>query len=134
LVSTRDPTVLCCPDHHVLMAFILGPQRTSNNDVPFSLDLVVSLLNDLLPGFAKAIRHVDWLSPRNIEDVWGMFTGNVDHGNMRPGNRMLQRDHRASWITGNINNAYLCGSGRFPGGLVSGRPAERCLALLEGQF
>ena len=67
------------------------------------------------------------LSPRGLEEKFGLTGGDIMHGNMsmdqlwaaRP--FLGQADYR-----GAVKGLYLCGAGTHPGGGVTGAPGHNC--------
>jgi len=84
---------------------------------------VVALLSEHAPGFESKIVGVKALTPRDLEETWGLTGGHILHGEhsldqlftMRP---LLGWARYRTPIAG----LYLGGSGTHPGGGVTGAP------------
>jgi phytoene dehydrogenase-like protein len=84
---------------------------------------VIALLSEHAPGFESKIVGMKALTPRDLEETWGLTGGHVLHGEhaldqlftMRP---LLGWARYRTPIAG----LYLGGSGTHPGGGVTGAP------------
>jgi phytoene dehydrogenase-like protein len=73
----------------------------------------------------------EFLDPFDLEQKFGLMKGNVDHGNLSPGNSFSGRTIvRGRPYETPCENVYLCGSSQFPGGLVTGIPGRRAAELI----
>jgi phytoene dehydrogenase-like protein len=84
------------------------------------------------PGLEDSVEHVEVLTPRDIEDRFGLRGGNIMQGELTPDQLFSFRpipfygDYRTP-----IDGLYLCGAGTHPGGgvmAVPGRNAARVVA------
>jgi phytoene dehydrogenase-like protein len=86
---------------------------------------VVQTLADHCPGFEGAVEEMEVLSPRDIEERFGLLGGNIFQGDMGPDQMFCFRpipgygDYRTP-----IGGLFLCGSGTHPGGGVMGVPGR----------
>ena len=84
---------------------------------------VVSALNDASPNLEASVEHVEVLTPKDIEDRFGLLGGNIFQGDMNPEQMFSFRpipgyaDYRTP-----VAGLYMCGSGTHPGGGVMGVP------------
>ena len=84
---------------------------------------VVSALNDASPNFEASVEHVEVLTPKDIEDRFGLLGGNIFQGDMNPEQMFSFRpipgyaDYRTP-----VAGLYMCGSGTHPGGGVMAVP------------
>src|SRR5207237_3646361 len=114
LQSAVDDT-LVDGDGHVLSAFTqyVPPE---NEDWPSIRDRatenVIDTLASYAPNVPDAIVARDVLGPPELEDRFGLYGGNIFHGEITPdqsfGNRFEYRTP--------IDGLYLCRSGARPGG------------------
>ncbi|MDQ5816101.1 MAG: NAD(P)/FAD-dependent oxidoreductase [Actinomycetota bacterium] len=84
---------------------------------------VISALSDASPNFEAAVEHVEVLTPKDIEDRFGLLGGNIFQGDMNPEQMFSFRpipgyaDYRTP-----VAGLYMCGSGTHPGGGVMAVP------------
>jgi phytoene dehydrogenase-like protein len=136
--SCVDPS-LRCPKHHTMSVFtIYTPYAPSGGSWreygPHCEAALIEALETLSPGIRSAISWKEFLNPVDIENQFGMYKGNVDHGNMDLENLFCDRPlPHANKISNQFKNLYLCGAGAHPGGLVSGAPGYNaaCQAIKE---
>lgn len=81
----------------------------------------ISLVDEVAPGFADSIEHVEVLAPPDLERVFGLTGGNIFHGAMTP-DRLLSMRPAPDWASYStpLPHFYLCGAGTHPGGGVMG--------------
>ena len=85
------------------------------------LQLALTTLSDYAPNFAGRVEHSQVLTPRALEECYGVTEGSLSHGEMMLDQILFMRplsgwaQHRTP-----IENLYLCGPGTHPGGGVSG--------------
>jgi phytoene dehydrogenase-like protein len=83
------------------------------------------------PGLEDSIEHVEVLSPRDIEERFGLLGGNIMQGELTPDQLFSFRpipffgDYRSP-----IAGLYLCGSGTHPGGGVMGVPGRNAARVI----
>lgn len=89
-------------------------------------DRVISKIDEYVKGdFASSILQCQTLSPRDLEEIYGLPEGHVFHGEMSLNQLFVMRpllgnaDYRTP-----IRDLYLCGAGTHPGGGVSGIPGH----------
>ncbi len=90
-------------------------------------DTIIDTVEAHAPGFRASILGKQVLSPRGLEEKFGLTGGDIMHGNMsmdqlwaaRP--FLGQADYR-----GAVKGLYLCGAGTHPGGGVTGAPGHNC--------
>lgn len=125
--SLLDPTV-SCGRHHTLSVFILfTPYSLATGQWEAVRDSfranVLARLEELAPGLKQSVIWSEFLSPVDLEDRFGMYHGNVDHGDMALGNLLAERPLGSCALSlPAVRSLYLCGAGAHPGGLVSGAP------------
>ena len=75
----------------------------------------------LAPGFAGLVEHVEVLTPKDLEERFGLLGGSIAQGELSPDQLFSFRpipnhgDYRTP-----IAGLYLCGAGTHPGGGVMG--------------
>lgn len=86
---------------------------------------VLKTLGEFAPNLESAVEHVEVLTPRDIEERFGLLGGNIMQGELTPDQMFSFRpipgygDYRSP-----IAGMYLCGSGTHPGGGVMGVPGR----------
>lgn len=91
---------------------------------PF-VDRCVSLLSEFMPNLPDAITDVVGFSPVDLEREFGLLEGHQLHGDMTPGHMFGFRPvPELSQYSTPVRGLYLCGSGSWPGGFVSGLPGH----------
>jgi phytoene dehydrogenase-like protein len=86
-------------------------------------DDVTDILETYAPGFKNSILHRQVLTPLDLEQVFGVTGGHLDHAELALDQIFFMRPVPgwAGYRTP-IENLYLCGSGTHPGGGISGLP------------
>ena len=96
----------------------------------------IDVMAEYIPNLKNAIVDHRFLSPQDLEDEFGLLDANIMHLDMTP-SRMFGLRPLAGWADYRtpIPGLYLCGSGTWPGGTVSGVPghnaSRRILADLK---
>jgi phytoene dehydrogenase-like protein len=95
----------------------------------------IGLVEELAPGFASAIEHVEVLAPPDLESIFGLTGGNIFHGAMTPDRLYFLRPLAgASDYRMPIAGLYLCGSAAHPGGGVMGAPGRNAALEMLGDL
>ena len=89
-------------------------------------DTIVATLARYAPNLPDAIEARQILAPPDLEREFGLRFGHIFHGELLPGQILGDRFETRTGIHG----LYLCGSGAFPGGCVSGIPGLRAAELV----
>jgi phytoene dehydrogenase-like protein len=125
--TVSDPT-LAPPGHHVVSIIVHfvphdleGGWRDEKRDE--LRKIVLDRLSLYAPGVLDRIVGASCLTPRDLEDVYGLRNGHPDHGEHAVDQLLLFRPfascgHYATPIRG----LYLGGSGSHPGGGITGAP------------
>ncbi len=88
-------------------------------------DRIVDILTAYIPSLRQSILHKRYFSPLDLESEYGMPAANFSHIDMSPAHMFGLRplagmsDYRTP-----ISGLYLCGSGVWPGGTVTGVPGH----------
>jgi phytoene dehydrogenase-like protein len=88
-------------------------------------DRIIDKLAEFAPNIKNAVIARQMLSPVDLERRFGLTGGNIFHGEMTPDQSFNLRplagfaDYRTP-----LAGLYLCGSGAFPGGGVTGIPGH----------
>jgi phytoene dehydrogenase-like protein len=86
-------------------------------------DTVVRTLVRYAPNIETIVEDVHVVTPRDLQDRFGLTEGNIYHGEMTLDQLLFMRPvPGASRYRAPIGGLYLCGSGTHPGGGVTGVP------------
>ena len=122
--SIHDKT-LAPKGHHVLSAVVnntayeLKEGWDQSNAVV--LENCLNQLEEMAPGIKGLIVHAELLSPKDIEDEYGITGGQWHHGELTFDQFLMLRPipGMAQYKTP-IESLYLCGAGSHPGGGLMG--------------
>lgn len=86
-------------------------------------DRVVATLAEYAPNIESAILHRHVVTPLDLERVYGLTEGSINHGELTLDQLYFMRPV-PGWARYRtpIQNLYLCGAGTHPGGGVTGAP------------
>ncbi len=95
---------------------------------------IMGMLEEHAPGIGKQTRHVQLLTPADIEQRYHISGGHWHHGELQADQMLMSRPvFGAEGYATPIEGLYLCGAGSHPGGGVSGVPglnaARRIMAM-----
>ena len=88
-------------------------------------------LGEFAPGLEDLIEHIEVLTPKDIEDRFGLIGGNIMQGELSPDQLFSFRpipgygDYRTP-----VAGMYMCGSGTHPGGGVMGVPGRNAASVI----
>ena len=97
-------------------------------------DIVATTIENYAPGFRNLILHRQILTPLDFEQSFALTEGHVYHAELALDQIFLMRPI-PGWARYRtpVENLYLCGSGAFPGGCVSGVPGyNAAMEVLQG--
>ncbi|MGB5078099.1 MAG: NAD(P)/FAD-dependent oxidoreductase [Sphingorhabdus sp.] len=128
--STVDDS-LAPPGQHVASLFCqqFAPDHDWNADEDKAADTIIETVEAYAPGFRRSILGRQVLSPKGLEQMFGLAGGDIMHGNMS-----LDQLWAARPVLGNgayrgpLKGLYMCGAGTHPGGGVTGAPGHNCAA------
>jgi phytoene dehydrogenase-like protein len=113
---------------HIMMAFTQYMPFDAPN-TPRAHDAwakkVVAAVGAYAPNLADAVEHVEVLTPKDLEERFGLLGGNIMQGELTPDQLFSFRpipffgDYRTP-----IRDLYLCGGGTHPGGGVMAVPGR----------
>ena len=92
---------------------------------------VLKALGEFAPSLESAVEHLEVLTPRDIEERFGLIGGNIMQGELTPDQLFSFRP-----IPGHggyrtpVAGMYLCGSGTHPGGGVMGVPGRNAASVI----
>jgi phytoene dehydrogenase-like protein len=88
-------------------------------------------LEEFAPGLQDLVEQIEVLTPRDIEERFGLLGGNIMQGELTPDQLFSFRpipgygDYRTP-----VAGMYLCGSGTHPGGGVMGVPGRNAASVI----
>ncbi len=84
-------------------------------------DAVVATLAEYAPNLPAAILHRQVLTPKDLEDGWGLTEGSLYHGELSLDQILFMRPVPGwSRYRTPLEGLYLCGPGAHPGGGIAG--------------
>ena len=132
--TAHQPQGLAPPGKHVMMAFTQylpydAPNTARTRDAWSAK--VIGALAEYAPELPGAVEHVEVLTPKDLEQRFGLLGGNIMQGELTPDQMFSFRpipfygDHRTP-----IEGLYLCGGGTHPGGGVMGVPGRNAATVV----
>jgi phytoene dehydrogenase-like protein len=122
--TAHEPEGLAPPGKHVMLAFTQYlPFDAPNTDRTRDAwaKKVVAEVERIAPGFGSLVERVEVLTPKDLEDRFGLVGGSIAQGELAPDQLFSFRpipnfgDYRTP-----VRGLYLCGAGTHPGGGVMG--------------
>jgi len=121
---------------HIMLAFTqYGPYELKRGSWDKERDVwakrIIDTLGEYAPGLEASVEHVEVLSPKDIEERFGLLGGNIMQGELTPDQMFSFRpifgygDYRTP-----IAGLYLCGGGTHPGGGVMGVPGRNAATVV----
>ena len=135
--TAHEPEGLAPEGKHMMLAFSqYGPYelREGSWDEGGREEYAARMLKALgeyAPNLEGAVEQVEVLTPRDIEERFGLIGGNIVQGEMSPDQMFSFRpipgygDYRTP-----VAGMYLCGSGTHPGGGVMGVPGRNAASVI----
>jgi phytoene dehydrogenase-like protein len=92
---------------------------------------VVDALEAHAPGLGGLVEHVEVLTPRDLEERFGLLGGNIMQGELTPDQMFSFRPipNHGDYTTP-IRDLYLCGGGTHPGGGVMAVPGRNAASAI----
>lgn len=138
--SVVDPSV-APPGRHVISLFVQyapyeradGRSWDAATEKEFA-ERVFAVIRDYAPNWDQIVEDYRVLSPKGLEDRFGLTGGNIFHGEMTPDQLgFLRPSARCSQYATPIKGFFLCGSGCHPGGGVMGAPGYLAAKRILGR-
>ena len=135
--TAHEPQGLAPKGKHLMLAFSqYGPYELAEGswDEGGREDYaarVLKALGEFAPSLESAVEHLEVLTPRDIEERFGLVGGNIMQGELTPDQLFSFRpipghgDYRTP-----VAGMYLCGSGTHPGGGVMGVPGRNAASVI----
>ena len=132
--TALQPEGLAPPGKHVMLAFTQylpfdTPNTARTRDA--WAKKVIAAVAEYAPSLASLVEHVEVLTPKDLEDRFGLLGGNIMQGEITPDQLFSFRpipfygDYRTP-----IRRLYLCGAGTHPGGGVMGVPGRNASTVM----
>jgi phytoene dehydrogenase-like protein len=127
--SVMDPNLAPPGKHLMSLNCWHAPYHLEDGDWATEKDRfgqrIIDTVAEYVPNLKDIIEDTFFLSPKDLEDEFGLVEGHQLHGDMTPAAMFSNRpvpglaDYRTP-----VGGLYLCGSGTWPGGFVSGIPGH----------
>jgi phytoene dehydrogenase-like protein len=119
---------------HMMLAFTQYlPYEAPNTDRTRNAwaKKVIGAIGEYAPGLEASVERVEVLTPRDLEERYGLVGGNIMHGELTP-DQMFS--FRPIPFYGNyrtpVAGLYMCGAGTHPGGGVMGVPGRNAASVI----
>ena len=135
--TAHEPEGLAPKGKHLMLAFSqYGPYQLAEGSWDDGgrddyAARVLKALGEFAPSLESAVEHLEVLTPRDIEERFGLIGGNIMQGELTPDQLFSFRpipghgDYRTP-----VAGMYLCGSGTHPGGGVMGVPGRNAASVI----
>ncbi len=127
--SVMDPNLAPPGKHLMSLNCWHAPYHLEDGDWTTEKDRfgqrIIDTVADYVPNLKDIIEDAFFYSPKDLEDEFGLVEGHQLHGDMTLASMFANRpvpglaDYRTP-----VGGLYLCGSGTWPGGFVSGIPGH----------
>jgi phytoene dehydrogenase-like protein len=130
-LQTATDSSLTPPGRHILSLFVqyfpynLAAGLDLAEERERFADRVIEICGRYAPNVPSSVLHRQVLTPRDLEERFGLTGGHIFHGDLLP--PTLFADRNPAKLPGGrtgIRGLYLCGSGTHPGGCVMGVPGR----------
>lgn len=135
--TAHEPEGLAPEGKHLMLAFSqYGPYELSEGSWDEGgreeyAARMLKALGEYAPNLEGAVEQIEVLTPKDIEERFGLIGGNIMQGELTPDQMFSFRpipgygDYRSP-----IAGMYLCGSGTHPGGGVMGVPGRNAASVI----
>jgi phytoene dehydrogenase-like protein len=140
-IEARIPTLLdpslAPPGRHILTAQVqYAPYHRRDGAWDAAererlADLVVATLTEYAPNVPGAVLHRHVVTPRDLEERWGLTEGSPYQGELTLDQVLFMRPV-AGWAryATPVPGLYLCGAGTHPGGGLAGAPGRNAARVI----
>jgi phytoene dehydrogenase-like protein len=136
IFPTRHEDGLAPEGKHIMLAFTqYGPYELREGSWDDEREAyggrVIRTLGEFAPNLEASVEHIEVLTPKDIEERFGLLGGNIMQGELTPDQMFSFRpipgygDYRSP-----IAGLYLCGGGTHPGGGVMGVPGRNAAGVI----
>jgi len=135
--TAHEPEGLAPKGKHLMLAFSqYGPYELADGSWDDGgrdeyAARVLKALGEFAPTLESSVEHLEVLTPKDMEDRFGLIGGNIMQGELTPDQLFSFRpipghgDYRTP-----VAGMYLCGSGTHPGGGVMGVPGRNAASVI----
>ena len=135
--TAHEPEGLAPKGKHLMLAFsqygpyVLADGSWDDGGRDEYAARVLKALGEFAPTLESSVEHLEVLTPKDIEDRFGLIGGNIMQGELTPDQLFSFRpipghgDYRTP-----VAGMYLCGSGTHPGGGVMGVPGRNAASVI----
>jgi len=94
--------------------------------------LAIDTLAEYFPNLKSSIKNTKTLTPKDLEETYGLTEGDLNHGQIMLDQFMFMRP-TPGWSNHKtpLDNLYLCGSGDHGGGEISGASGRNVIRMLK---
>jgi phytoene dehydrogenase-like protein len=127
LIPSVVDTTLAPPGKHVASLFCqhFDPEADWSVLKPAAIERIFEVVQAHCPNFRRALLGYCALSPRDLEDEFGLVGGDIFHGQLSLDQLFSMRPIMGyARYRGPLAGLYHCGSGAHPGGGVTGAPGH----------
>ena len=98
------------------------------------LEVCINRIAEFAPNIRDHIEHAEIITPKDLEDRFGLVGGNWHHGELTLDQMLMLRPvPEASRYALPLDGMYICGAGAHPGGGVMGAAGRNAAqAILKG--
>jgi phytoene dehydrogenase-like protein len=92
---------------------------------------IIDAVGAYAPGLADAVEHVEVLTPKDLEERFGLLGGNIMQGELTPDQMFSFRPipFHGDYTTP-IRDLFVCGGGTHPGGGVMAVPGRNAATAI----
>jgi phytoene dehydrogenase-like protein len=137
--TVLDPSLAPAGAHVMSVTVQYAPERLREGDWASRReafgDAVVQTLEEYAPGLSSVILARQVITPRDLEEVYGLTGGHIFHGEQALDQIFTMRP-LLGWARYRtpIPGLYLCGAGTHPGGRVTGAPGSNAAREIAGDL
>ncbi len=138
-IQTATEPDLAPPGKHILSCFTqyfpytLADGLDAGAEADRYARRVLEMMARYAPNVPASVEAMQVLTPHRLEERFGLTGGHIFHGDITPdqmfGSRMGLRGPETA-----LPGLYLCGSGAYPGGCVSGIPGYNAAVAAKREF
>tara|TARA_R110002096_G_scaffold257381_1_gene450827 strand:- start:157317 stop:158888 length:1572 start_codon:yes stop_codon:yes gene_type:complete len=98
------------------------------------LEVCINRIAEYAPNIRKQIEHAELITPKDLENRFGLIGGNWHHGELTLDQMLMLRPvPEASRYALPLDGMYICGAGAHPGGGVMGAAGRNAAqAIIKG--
>jgi phytoene dehydrogenase-like protein len=135
-IQTATDRSLSPPGKHILSCFTqyfprtLAAELNEADEAAQYADRVLEIIARYAPNVPASVEARQILTPKGIEERFGIIGGHIFHGDITP-DQMFGGRMGLQGAESGLPGLYFCGSAAFPGGGVSGVPGYNAAMALS---